>query len=192
MSKSLGNVVYAHDLLKRWPGEVIRLALLSAHYRQPSSFTEDVLQQCRNALDSGYRALMEAPLPGSPDSGDADTLAPLLPPLLDDLNTPAAFRHLQTLLGGNSSAQDRAQAAVLAGLLGLFQQQPADWFAWKPEGATVDDAQVQSLVDARTAAKKARNFAEADRLRDELTALGIALEDSPHGTTWRYVGAVKG
>ncbi len=199
MSKSLGNVVLVHDLLKKWPGEVIRLALLSAHYRQPLSFTEDLLLQSKAVLDAGYRALQTLrdvePLEAEEYHED---LYGHLAPLFNDLDTSKAIMDERGRLGqlakdlnavGDFKQKRQMKALILtqAKLLGIYQHNPDDWFAWKPADADIDDAVVQSLVEGRAAAKKAKNFAESDRIRDELKAMGIALEDGPQGTTWRYV-----
>lgn len=199
MSKSLGNVIYPHELMKQWHPEVIRLALLSAQYRQPLNFTDAVLKQCKDQLDRWYKALsLESAAPDLSRANPAWTLGDedkILQALADDLNTPMAISAMHALADGVFLASDeerapRQRALLQAGkLMGLLSLDPAQYFSWTPADVTVDAAQVQALVDARIAAKKAKNYAESDRLRDELKGMGIALEDTPQGTTWRYVGA---
>ncbi len=165
MSKSLGNVVTVGELLAEGhKGETLRFALLSAHYRQPLEWSPQLVAQSKATLDRLYRSAGEA-APAAPDEGVLEALA-------DDLNTPLALSRLSAL----------ADSAVLRGsaaLLGLLQQDAASWF--RGDG----DTRVDALVEARTAAKRERNFAEADRIRSLLAAEGIFLEDTPAGTVWR-------
>lgn len=164
MSKSLGNVVTPQELLAAGhKGETLRLALLSAHYRQPLEWSDALIAQSKATLDRLYRAA--APVPGEPDPGVIEALA-------DDLNTPLALSRL-------SAISDGAVLKASAHVLGLLEQDAETWF--KGDG----DGRVDRLVMARTEAKKARDWAEADRIRDELAAEGIVLEDGPGGTSWR-------
>lgn len=165
MSKSLGNVVSVGELLEQGhKGEVLRLALLSAQYRQPLEWSDQLIAQSKATLDRLYRVAGDSP-PGTIDSE-------VLAALADDLNTPLALSRLAAIGDG---ATLRASAA----LLGLLGESAESWF--RGEG----DARVDALVAARAEAKQRRDFAEADRIRAELAGEGIVLEDSPRGTTWR-------
>jgi cysteinyl-tRNA synthetase len=165
MSKSLGNVVTVGELLEQGhKGETLRLALLSAHYRQPLEWSGQLIAQSKATLDRLYRGAREA-AGGAADAGVVEALA-------DDLNTPLALSRLSALA-------DPATLRASAALLGLLEESFAAWFQGEG-GASID-----ALVAARTAAKKDRNFAEADRIRAELASEGILLEDGPQGTTWR-------
>ena len=157
MSKSLGNIRTVPELLAEgWSGEVLRLALLSAHYRQPLEWTESLLEQMKTLL---ARWQGRSAAPGEvPDE--------VVAALADDLNTPRVFEALSRLEGP-------ALGAALA-LIGI-----------SPVRATEHDPAIDALVAARTAARKAKDWAESDRIRDELAAQGIVLEDGPGGTTWR-------
>jgi cysteinyl-tRNA synthetase len=189
MSKSLGNYFTVHELLEEGHrGEAIRLALLAAHYRQPVDFTREGLAEAASQLDRFYLALEHA---GEADAADGAPPADLVAALEDDLNTPLAISHLHeaaTRLNKTSGAAEKAaaKASLLAGadLLGLLKQRPAEWLKGGSEAGPGEDA-IEAMIGARTAARKARNFAEADRIRSELAAQGILLEDGPQGTSWR-------
>jgi len=189
MSKSLGNFFTVHDLLAKAPGEAIRLTLLSTHYHQPLNWTDDGLAQAKQALDRWYTAL-ERVADVAPGDGAAE-LAPVLAALEDDLNTPAAIaamHDLATRLNKADSADDQARlkaALVDAGaLLGVLQSTPEAWRRGGESGGP-SDAEIDAMVAARTAARAARDFAEADRLRQALADAGVTLEDSAAGTRWR-------
>ncbi len=165
MSKSLGNVVTVDRLLAAGHrGEVLRLALLSGHYRSPLPWTESLVAQSKATLDGLYRAA------GDANAGEVD--AGVIAALADDLNTPLAMARLGAL-GDASAIKASAQ------LLGLLTMSGDEWF----RGGTGDD--VDARIAARASAKANRDFAAADRIRDELGAEGILLEDGPSGTTWR-------
>ena len=178
MSKSLGNFVTIHDLLQEWPGEAIRLAMLATHYRQPTNWTEKGLAEARRTLDHWQELTADAP-DGSPLCAD------VLEALEDDLNTPKAFAALHELRSEAAKGAKPAAACLKASarLMGLLQTSPEAWHAWRPASLQIDDARVGELVAARLAARKAKNFAEGDRIRDELAAMGIALKDGKDPAT---------
>lgn len=158
MSKSLGNFLLAHDLLQKYDGEVLRLTLLSAHYRQPLDWSEDKLQQSKKTLDKLYKRV------GSEGETDQDVLSALY----DDLNTPLAISKL--------IAADDANLKTTGALLGLLQKDPDEWF-----GSTEDTSQFDSLLQERTAAKEAKDWARADEIRDELAKHGYKIVDTSNG-----------
>ena len=191
MSKSIGNVLLVHDLLDQAPGEAIRLALLNAHYRQPLDWTDDGLAQAKRMLDRLYGALRGmADVDADPDAApNADFIAALD----DDLNTPKAFATLFDLARQANTATDTAEKSRIKGelmasadLMGLLQMDVEAWFAGEAADSDGLDAEViESLIAARQAAKTAKDYGEADRIRDELADQGIQLEDGADGTKWR-------
>jgi cysteinyl-tRNA synthetase len=182
MSKSLGNFTTIHALRQLWPGEALRLALLSTHYRQPLPWSEKVIADARRTLDHWYELTAEA-APGAP------VCAEVLEALADDLNTPQAIAALHALRAEAARGVKPAAACLKAsaGLMGLLQQPPADWKAWRPAALVIDEQKVEALVTARNAARKGRNYGEADRIRDELAAMGIQLKDAKDASTGEIV-----
>jgi cysteinyl-tRNA synthetase len=188
MSKSLGNFYTVRELLDEFPGEALRLAILSAHYRQPLDFTKEKVAQARQTLDRWYGVLRAA---GDVPTGDIP--AEFMAALQDDLNTPLAISVLHELANayhkaGDDAARLAAASALKAAtnLMGFLTQAPEAWFKWQPAGASgLDDAAIEQAIADRLAARKAKNFAEADRIRNDLAAQGVILEDGPKGTTWK-------
>lgn len=186
MSKSLGNTLVIHELLKHWPGEAMRLLLLSAHYRQPLDWSETALHQARATLDRLYGLLRDYP-PGAELPPDENIVAALE----DDLNTPTALALLNTLareLSTASAEQQPELAARLkssAALLGLLQDDPAAWFHQQSGEAALAPEEIEALIEQRNQARQTRDFATADRIRDELAERGIELEDVAEGTRWK-------
>ena len=186
MAKSVGNIQRVHELVRRYPPEALRYALLSAHYRQPLEWSDALVEQSIRTLDRLYGTLRDLAdvdaTPATPDSIEAA--------LDDDLNTPQALAEVARIAGEARKATETAERARLksellgAGLaLGLLQQAPEAWFARGASGD--DDARIQALVDERNDAKKARDFARADAIRKQLADEGILLEDTPQGVRWK-------
>jgi len=199
MSKSLGNFITVKDLLdKGVKGEVIRLALLMAKYNEPLDWRENLVHSAKSTLDSAYKALLRVDEISVSEQVDEDKIAKMNPELAlvnaltADLNTPVAISLISTYTGIINNwlniGENKSAVKVIASrfkdsmqLLGVLQSSPQQWF--KGDG---DDSVVVNLIDARIVAKKAKNWAEADRIRKELDAQGILLEDKPDGTTdWR-------
>jgi cysteinyl-tRNA synthetase len=214
MSKSLGNVVLVRDLLplssehlrKAW-GESVRAALLSAHYRKPLDWSEEALARAKHTLLRFYLALRDLPGPLEAAASPSSTV---LAALEDDLNTPRAFAELRALArqanaSDNPVRRRELKSELLAAgqLLGILQHEPNEWLqsvstavaraagtaiASAIGAASLDRAEIERLVEARVAARRAKHFAEADRIRDRLVAAGVILEDGPEGTRWRLAG----
>ncbi|HWE47269.1 MAG TPA: cysteine--tRNA ligase [Caulobacteraceae bacterium] len=191
MSKSLGNVKLLHDLVQNVPGEAVRLALLQGHYRAPLDWTDALVLQSRKNLDRLYGALRRAK---HIDAGASEPSQAFIEALYDDLNTPGALSvlfELSTLIEKAVAAKDHAGAAAAKGallaageLVGLLHADPDAWFE---AGADEDQkAHIDKLIVARDAARKAKDWGEADRIRDELNALKVVVMDGPGGATWRF------
>ncbi|MHA6288900.1 cysteine--tRNA ligase [Maricaulis sp. CAU 1757] len=191
MSKSLGNVALIHELLQAWPGEVLRSALLTAHYRAPLTWNADLLSKTRRSLDRIYGVLRRLK---DVDAAAAEVPDAFLGALLDDLNTPNALAELFVLTGNANRAetpteQQKAKGELLAAadLLGLGQGDPDEWFGLT--GLSEDElTHVDTLIERRQAAREAKDWATADQVRDELNALKVQVDDGPEGSTWRKLG----
>ena len=190
MSKSLGNTLVVHELLKNHPGEVLRYLLLSAHYRQPLDWSGQELERARRTLDRLYGVLRTASDTFGPFQANERPGEAFLKALSDDLNTPEALAEFNRIARELARAETRETAQAAAGellaaadLIGLLQSTPDTWF-----GADADDpesAAIEELIEKRNQARADRDFAAADALRDELTAMGIVLEDAGGLTRWR-------
>lgn len=192
MAKSVGNVLLVHELIKQAPGEAVRLALLSGHYRQPLDWTDETVPEARKKLDRLYGALRE--LEGVAPAAGVFAPEAFFAALEDDLNSPGALAVLFELAHAANTATDaaakariKAQLLDAGSLLGLLQQKPAEWFAWQPVGQGMAAAEIDALLEQRLAARKGKNFAESDRIRDLLKSRGVLVEDGKDGQRWRYV-----
>ncbi|MFK7831139.1 MAG: cysteine--tRNA ligase [Congregibacter sp.] len=191
MSKSLGNVRTIRELLKHYRGEVLRFALLSAHYRSPLNFSSDLLDQAQHSLTGFYNTLRRV----AHIAVDTDVILveePFYTALCDDLNTPQAISELHALARDLNKAHDRDKSALKArllaagNLLGILEHDPLEWLQGdESDDATLDTPAVEALVAARSAAKNAKDYARADEIREQLTDAGIVLEDSAERTLWR-------
>ncbi len=189
MSKSLGNVLLVHELVQTYPPEALRLMLLRGHYRQPLDWSEHAITQAIQTLDGWYRVLRDAP--ALPESDQLSVSPAVEAALCDDLNTPLALAELSALAdrartGGSPEAL--AELRGSAALLGLLQQAPDDWFRQGGQGG-IDETHIESLLAERREARASRNFARADAIRQELTAMGIAIEDGAQQTRWSVIKA---
>jgi cysteinyl-tRNA synthetase len=190
MSKSLGNFKTVRDLLGSYRGEVLRFALLSAHYRSPLNFSAELLEQAQSTLDSLYSTLRDV----QDIELDTEVLLadePFYQALNDDLNTPIAIAEIHALAKQLHKASDeekpslKARILAAGNLLGILEQDAEEWL----QGAGSDDAvsaeEIEALIQERQDAKKNKDFARADEIRDSLLAQGVILEDSREGTKWK-------
>jgi len=178
MAKSLGNFVTVRDLLKEWPGETVRLAMLQTHYRQPLNWTTNGLREAQRTLDLWYELTGDA-APGLLCADALDAVA-------DDLNSPKAVASLHELRGEAAKGSKAAASSLKASaqLLGLLQETASEWVGFRPASISIDDNKVTALVAARNAARRVKDFRESDRIRDELAKMGVVVKDSKDGTTW--------
>ena len=178
MSKSLGNFFTIRELLADWPGEVLRFNMLRTHYRQPIDWTVKGLEESWKTLDDWYALAGE--------DGGEHVAGAVLEALSDDLNTPRMLAELHGLKARAQAGDRLACGEFVSSLrfLGFLRESASDWAARRHVGSDVDAARVEALIATRTAARKAKNFAESDRIRDELAAMGVVLKDSKDGTTW--------
>ncbi|WP_069866444.1 cysteine--tRNA ligase [Pseudomonas citronellolis] len=191
MSKSLGNFFTIREVLEKYHPEVVRFLLVSSHYRSPINYSEDNLKEAKGALERFYTALRGLPeVEAAGGEAFAERFAAAMD---DDFNTPEAVavlfemaREVNRLREADlqAAAALAAKLRELAGLLGVLQLEP-DAFLQAGAAGKVDAAQVEALIQARLEARTAKNWAESDRIRDELTAMGVVLEDGKGGTTWR-------
>ncbi|SDJ74263.1 cysteinyl-tRNA synthetase [Pseudomonas delhiensis] len=191
MSKSLGNFFTIREVLEKYHPEVVRFLLVSSHYRSPINYSEDNLKEAKGALERFYTALRG--LPEAEAAGGEAFAERFAAAMDDDFNTPEAVavlfemaREVNRLREADlqAAAALAAKLRELAGLLGVLQLEP-DAFLQAGAAGKVDAAQVEALIQARLEARAAKNWAESDRIRDELTAMGVVLEDGKGGTTWR-------
>ncbi|MFQ7899227.1 cysteine--tRNA ligase [Stutzerimonas degradans] len=191
MSKSLGNFFTIREVLEKYHPEVVRYLLVSSHYRSPINYSEDSLREAKGALERFYNGLKG--LPAAAPTGGEEFVARFGAAMDDDFNSPEAcavlfemIREVNRLRESdlNAAAALAARLKELAGVLGVLQLEP-DAFLQAGAAGKVDASEVEALIAARLQARAEKNWAESDRIRDQLTAMGVLLEDGKGGTTWR-------
>ncbi|MFT7127778.1 MAG: cysteinyl-tRNA synthetase [Pseudoalteromonas tetraodonis] len=194
MSKSIGNVLLVNDLIKEARGEAIRLALITAHYRQPLDWSDESLDDARRKLDKLYGALGTVYGEEVGDISLTDVPQSVVDALHDDINTPKALAEMFALAkdANNAISSDEKRAAKKAllgagAILGILEHTPEEWFAMGKASSGVDEAKIDALIKGRLDARASKDWAEADRIRDELAAMNIEIQDGQGGTTWRVL-----
>jgi cysteinyl-tRNA synthetase len=192
MSKSLGNILLVHELIKNIPGEVIRLALLSAHYRQPLEWSDQTIESARRMLNRLYGSIRGIQV-SEDDRAAAALPAVVMAALEDDLNTPKAMAEIFNLARALNKTQDESKRSRLAAeilvagdLIGLLKYDPEEWFATSDE-RVLPASKIESLIAKRNEARAKKDFTTADAIRDELAANGVSIEDRSSGTRWRRI-----
>lgn len=192
MSKSLGNILLVHELIKNIPGEVIRLALLSAHYRQPLEWSDQTIESARRMLNRLYGSIRGIQI-SEDDRAAAQLPAAVMAALEDDLNTPKAMAEIFNLARALNKTQDETKRSRLAAeilvagdLVGLLKNDPEKWFVASDEKA-FPVSKIESLIAKRNEARAKKDFTTADAIRDELIANGVSIEDGSSGTQWRRI-----
>jgi cysteinyl-tRNA synthetase len=178
MSKSTGNFVTIRELLADWPGEVLRLNMLKTHYASPIDWTLRAVEESAKTLDDWYWVAADA-------AGERPSDA-VVAALSDDLNTPQAIASLHALRNRAASGteRDRGEFAASLRLVGFLSESAAQWKGRKQQASGIDAKQIDGLIADRTAARARKDFAESDRIRDQLAAMGVVIKDSKEGTTW--------
>ena len=187
MSKSIGNIKLVHDLKKQYKGEVLRLTLLSAHYRQPLNWTKEIIDQNSKMLDRFYRSLKELQ---DVEISSHLVSEDIMESLLDDLNTPKVLAKLNTLSNTLSSADIDEKRNIKNNLiatgkiLGVMQEDPNIWLGYN-QTANPEKEEIEGLINQRNEARRSKDFKLADQIRDKLKSKGIEIEDTKNGTIWR-------
>ncbi len=192
MSKSLGNIFYIRDFLDKQPGEVLRLALMSGHYRQPLNWTDDTIEQARGILDRLYRALKKTEhIETDLSTVDIDSNS-VLNALCDDLNTSKALAEIIEISKNLSKADSddllmkyKSELIYSANLMGILQDSPDNWLGIGKSADSDDSEKIENLIKERNDARASKNFQRADDIRSELNDMGIEIEDTADGTIWR-------
>ncbi len=185
MAKSVGNITLVHDLIKSYPGEVLRMTLLSAHYRQPLDWSTATIEQSKSFIDRLYNILKDIE---DVQAEDATIPDDILEALHDDLNTPKAFAALNTLAkeaAAQKSPALKGQLLAAGKLMGLLQQDPNEWLGYGQPGGDVDASEIEKLLAERQEAKASKDYARADEIRAKLDEMNIVIEDTPQGPKWR-------
>ena len=187
MSKSLGNIILVKDLSNEYHGEVIRLALLSSHYRQGLDWNEKVIHQAKKLLDKLYKTLLDLELEDLVEIQNSDWINPLM----DDLNTPGFIANINVLIKDYSSSPEKQKGTLksklilLGSLMGILQEDPKSWFEINQSNKDFNKEEIDNLISERNEAKINKDYAKADMIRDELMNKGIEIMDSSSGTSWK-------
>ena len=189
MSKSLGNIFYIKDYLKKYSGEVLRLALLSGHYRQSLNWTDESIEQAQSMLNRLYRILKKVEHVESKDEYISESVIKCL---CDDLNTPEALAAINKIANKLSKETDSSKISHLKGellwsvnMLGILQESPDKWLGIGQADESTDSEEIEILIDKRKSARDLKDFSKADEIRQKLSSMGIEIEDTPNGTIWR-------
>jgi len=179
MAKSQGNILKIKDFRKKMSGQVIRLALMSAHYKQPLDWNEKLINDCQNTLDKWYRIY-------SPEIKNADIPEVILKPLYEDLNTPGYIANLHQLYDKANKGEDLDIFISACKFIGLFNEDSKQWDSFKKNKASISEEQIKKMIDLRNKARENKNYKEADEIRNKLLDKGVLIEDKDDKTLWKF------
>ena len=179
MAKSQGNILKIKDFRKKISGQVVRLALMSAHYKQPLDWSEKLINNCQNTLDKWYRMY-------SPEIKDVDIPDAILKPLYEDLNTPGYIANLHQLYEKASKGQDQDIFISACKFIGLFNEDSKQWDSFKKNKASISEEEIKKMIDLRNKARENKNYKEADEIRNNLLDKGVLIEDKDDKTLWKF------
>ena len=179
MAKSQGNILKIKDFRKKISGQVVRLALMSAHYKQPLDWSEKLINNCQNTLDKWYRIY-------SPEIKDVDIPDAILKPLYEDLNTPGYIANLHQLYEKASKGQDQDIFISACKFIGLFNEDSKQWDSFKKNKAPISEEEIKKMIDLRNKARENKNYKEADEIRNNLLDKGVLIEDKDDKTLWKF------
>ena len=179
MAKSQGNILKIKDFRKKMSGQVIRLALMSAHYKQPLDWNEKLISDCQNTLDKWYRIY-------SPEIKNADIPEVILKPLYEDLNTPGYIANLHQLYDKANKGEDLDIFISACKFIGLFNEDSKQWDSFKKNKASISEEEIKKMIDLRNKARENKNYKEADEIRNKLLDKGVLIEDKDDKTLWKF------
>ena len=179
MAKSQGNILKIKDFRKKMSGQVIRLALMSAHYKQPLDWNEKLINDCQNTLDKWYRIY-------SPEIKNADIPEVILKPLYEDLNTPGYIANLHQLYDKANKGKDQDIFISACKFIGLFNEDSKQWDSFKKNKASISEEEIKKMIDLRNKARENKNYKEADEIRNKLLDKGVLIEDKDDKTLWKF------
>ena len=179
MAKSQGNILKIKDFRKKISGQVVRLALISAHYKQPLDWNEKLINNCQNTLDKWYRIY-------SPEIKDVDIPDAILKPLYEDLNTPGYIANLHQLYDKANKGDDLDIFISACKFIGLFNEDSKQWDSFKKNKASISEEQIKKMIDLRNKARENKNYKEADEIRNKLLDKGVLIEDKDDKTLWKF------
>lgn len=179
MAKSQGNILKIKDFRKKMSGQVIRLALMSAHYKQPLDWNEKLISDCQNTLDKWYRIY-------SPEIKNADIPEVILKPLYEDLNTPGYIANLHQLYDKANKGEDLDIFISACKFIGLFNEDSKQWDSFKKNKASISEEEIKNMIDLRNKARENKNYKEADEIRNKLLDKGVLIEDKDDKTLWKF------
>ena len=179
MAKSQGNILKIKDFREKMSGQVIRLALMSAHYKQPLDWNEKLISDCQNTLDKWYRIY-------SPEIKNADIPEVILKPLYEDLNTPGYIANLHQLYDKANKGEDLDIFISACKFIGLFNEDSKQWDSFKKNKASISEEEIKNMIDLRNKARENKNYKEADEIRNKLLDKGVLIEDKDDKTLWKF------